>query len=204
MKWKLYSGVLIVLLIVWVAAYAQGGGTVNLNSDELEFDRITRAATVIDYSHHKVHAGDFFSASFDTSLGNNDTLFVLMTTPNTTKWSHMLVEANGIFVTETRLYENPTGSGAGASMTAYNHDRNSATTAGLTLKKDYVGTAFGTLLHRDKGGFTIGQSRGSIQQRSNDEWILKQNEDYLLIIVSSTESNLVQVRLLWYEHTSRS
>ena len=39
--------------------------------------------------------------------------------------------------------------------------------------------------------------------RGNNEWMLKQNTDYLVIITSHTDTNNIAVEFDWYEHTDK-
>ncbi len=80
----------------------------------------------------------------------------------------------------------------------FNRNRNSSTTAGVTISKMAVGMTSGTLI------FNIfiaedGLSKGS--PIAQNEFVLKQNTKYLLLLRSATASNVITTVFDWYENT---
>ena len=176
------------------------------NSDQtaqpIRLDAQTNSIQTIDYEHHEVHAGSHFFYTDSVVLGNAEVQDYLITTPNTTKWTHLTFSATGSVITQVQLYEGSDKSGT-APQTLYNSDRNSATAATLAVAKGTSGgLTDGTLIWQMKSGLATGQSRaGMIANRSN-VIILKQNTKYILRITSGTAGNLINLQMEWYEHTN--
>lgn len=167
-------------------------------------DDVTYALGVIDYAHHEVHAGNFFRAGMNFTLANGEVATLAFTTPNTAKWAHITWElvatADGTFT----LLEDVTSFAGGASVTPLNHNRNSLTASGMTILRGMTGADLIT----PTGGTTIlnavlSTGRGSsIARGVGEEFILKQNSNYLFRYTNGTSANVIQLILEWYEHTS--
>lgn len=167
------------------------------------FDRATYALNTIDYAHHEIHAGSFYSAGTVTDLASGGTVQVMITTPNTTSWLHLL----GIVETESesvvRWMENPTSPGAGATLPAVNHNRNSSNVAAGVVAGTvgvFSGTP-GSVLFQ----YAMGSGKGiGGEVREINEWVLKQNEQYILEVVNNAVGNSwTSISLAWYEHTNK-
>lgn len=167
------------------------------------FDRSTYALNVIDYAHHEIHAGSFFTAGTVTDLASGGTIQIMITTPDTTKWLHVvgLVEVESESL--VKWYENPTTPGAGAALPARNHNRNSSNTASGVVAGT-VGVFSGTpgdLLFQ----YAMGSGKGvGGEVREVNEWVLKQNEQYILEVVNNASGNSwTTISFAWYEHTNK-
>jgi hypothetical protein len=167
------------------------------------FDRSTYALNTIDYAHHEIHSGSFYSAGTITDLASGGTVQIMMTTPNTTKWLHLLglveVESESL----VKWYENPTSPSAGAALPAMNHNRNSSNVAGGSVAGT-VGVFSGTpgdLLFQ----YAMGSGRGvGGEIREINEWVLKQNEQYILEVVNNASgASWTAISFAWYEHTDK-
>ena len=170
----------------------------------LQMDGITTAITTIDYAHHEVHAGSHFLYTDHVAIDADGSQDYLITTPNTTKWAHMMFVLDGSAITQFQLYEGATKTGT-TPQTAGNSDRNSTTLPGITIHKgtsSEEGEADGTLIHIYKGGATSQQSRSGSSTSHEEELILKQNTKYILRVTSGTNANLTNVHLSWYEHVN--
>ncbi len=53
-------------------------------------------------------------------------------------------------------------------------------------------------------GLGLAQWTGSGGSRGSQEWILKQNTTYYAAIISATASNIVSIKMEWYEHTDKN
>lgn len=166
----------------------------------LRLDPATNTLQTIDYPHHEIHAGSHFVYTDHVPLSSAETMEYLVTTPNTTRWAHMMFDLDGSAITQFELYEGATVSGS-VAQTPGNNNRNSSTTPGVTVHKAISGSALGTRIHIYKGGSSSAQSRSGGQARNDTEIILKQNTKYVLKITSGSDNNLCNVRLEWYEHT---
>lgn len=168
-------------------------------------DDTTNSLNIIDYAHHEIHNGSHYTCSDRISLNDTDTRDILITTPDTLKWGHMIFFVGGALDTDFDLYEVSTHS-AGASLTCINNDRNSENTAGIMINVSAGGGADGNLIF--KGGFGsdtgLGATRIAVggNTRGDAEFILKQNTKYLLRITSNSDANKVSSSYEWYEHTN--
>jgi len=170
----------------------------------LRLDKATNAIETIEYEHHEIHNGSHFYYNDSTSLNAAATQNYLLTTPNTTKWAHLVFAATGSLITQVDLYENSNRVGTTVQK-VFNSDRNSTTDATVIVHKDTSGgTTNGTLIWTMKSGNTTGQSRVGLTAERSNEIILGQNKKYLFIITSSSASNLINIQLQWYEHSNIS
>mgnify|MGYP001028569980 CR=1 FL=1 len=178
------------------------------SSDEtyqpLRLDKATNTLQIIDYSHHEIHAGSHFMYTDSAEINSGGTQDYLITTPNTTKWAHILFDMDGSAITQWQLFEGSDKTGT-TPQTVGNNNRNSLATAGVTIHKGTSGgSTDGTQVHIYKGGAAAQQSRQASSARNDTEIILKQNTKYILRVTSGTNANLTNLRLEWYEHTDIS
>lgn len=154
----------------------------------------------LDFAHHKIHEGNSYVVSDVNDLANGASFDYLLTTPNTTVWAHLFLVIQSEAEASYILYENPTITLAGTGMTAYNRDRNSSNTATTTVEHTPTVGAVGTQIFEEHWGVAIGGGIAGIN-RGLKEFVLKQNEEYLLRVTNETASaNQVSVILNWYEH----
>jgi hypothetical protein len=164
----------------------------------------THALETIEYEHHEIHAGSHFFYTDKVELNSAATQDYMLTTPNTTKWIHMIFALTGSAITQVDLYEAGDRNGT-TPQTIYNSNRNSLTAATLAIHKGTSGgTTDGTLIWSMKSGSASGNSRTPLIAERNHEIILKQNTKYILRITSGTNNNLTNCQLQWYEHTNKT
>ena len=165
-------------------------------------DASTLAQLYIEYAHHEVHEGDHFELGGYVDVGLNGTLEIIVTTPNTTKWAHMLWVVDVTQSTILDIYRSPTTIAGGTTLTPQNNNDNSSNTSGLTILQDPASIGGdGTLLpisHK------IGANRTSGSSVRDRELILKQNTAYLFRATSGAASNTINFTMSWYEHTAIS
>jgi len=174
-------------------------------SDGILRDGSTGDVVFIDHAHHEIHEGDsFFVTDIATGVNNAAPKVYIATTPNTTKYAHILYELWSSAAGLWELYENPTITLAGSAMTEFNHDRNSGTAATVAWTEDATIGAAGTLLMAWRtGGTGLGNTGLAGATTRGDELILKKNEDYLLRFTPDGNGVTCIVYSTWYEHTSR-
>jgi hypothetical protein len=166
-------------------------------------DSATKAIMVVDYPHHEIHSGSHFMYTDCVTLASAATQDYLLTTPNTTKWSHLSFEFSGSAITALDVYEGTDKSGT-TPQTIFNNNRNSATTSVNTLHKGTSGgTTDGTKIWCQKSGSATNQSLGGASSKQDTEIVLKQNTKYIFRLTSGTADNLVNLILGWYEHTNK-
>jgi len=147
----------------------------------LTADGVSRAIPTIDYAHHEIHAGSSFvySGAFDLSISN--VIDVRITTPNTDKWAHFLLEFSTEVAYQWAFYEGATITNTGTAYVPTNMNRNSTGVAGVAI--DYISNTSLANANLDTGigaatiilqGFTgSGRTGGSSSLR--EEIILKKN-----------------------------
>lgn len=180
------------------------GKTSDSTSQVPRVDAATHTLQTITYEHHEIHAGSHFFYADSVELGSGVSQVYLITTPDTTRWAHLVFSATGSAITTIDLYEGADRTGDTA-QTAYNNNRNSATEATVTIHKGITGgTTDGTRIYTLKSGAATAQSRTPVIVQRDSEIILKQNTKYLLRITSGTAANLTNLQLEWYEHINKT
>ena len=170
----------------------------------LRLDKSTHVLSVIDYEHHEIHAGSFFSA-YDTTANIGaettpaDAIQLTWLTP-AVKEVHMVIHAKCTAAAVFTFTEAWTGgAGGGAAVVAYNRDRNSNKTSGMTIAKENTAVVTGgTVLVTETittGKFDAGESR------SSQEWILKKSTKYAAAVFLNG-AGIATISLDWYEHTN--
>lgn len=170
----------------------------------IRLDKATNSLQTIDYSHHEIHEGDhFFWTDYDTDVDTAGPKYYRLTTLNNTKWIHMIFTLYSEGAGTWQLFENPTVNAAGTTATVFNNNRNSATTATLTVAYDATSTADGTLLKTWRtGSGTTAPTRVGSESSRDVEIILKQGEDYFLKFTPDADNARIKLELEWYEHTN--
>ena len=169
----------------------------------LQRDSVTGAVKTIDSVHAEIHEGEHFIVTiYDGDVDNAAPKYLRITTPNTSTRCHLITAVSGSGGVLYEFYEDPTLLAAGAALTEYNNDRNSATAATATTFEDTTTQGpnnDGTLLD---AGFSGGEKkRVSGESGSRDEFILKQNEDYLVKVTADDDNTKITITLKWYEES---
>jgi len=170
------------------------------------FDAITYAQTTIDYAHHEIHDGSAYFAVYSALKDDTGFIEVRVQTPNTTKWAHMIIVIDCALAGTAQLWKPTTKTHeAGNVMALMNRNHNSTTASGLTVCHTPGGTQSGTSnLTRYLGAATTGgRADQGGRGGSGLEFILDQNNDYLIRVTSRADSNALTILLDWYEHTNR-
>ena len=167
-------------------------------------DGSSNAIRFIDYAHHEVHDGSSYWAAVNATLGNGEIATIGFTTPDTTKWAHLLLQVDVNASCLFEVLESVSSFSGGAAFTVRNFDRNSSNTTGMTVITGYTGSDLIT----PTGGTTIWSenlgTKGVSTSRSNaSELIMKQNTNYLFRVTNGSTSNPMTILLTWYEHTNR-
>ena len=199
------------LLIIWLAltACAASADSVsyvdarleNANGNALGVDTVTRALNTIDYAHHEIHDASHYALKGWVDITSSATNTFLIVVPDTAKNPHVLYTFNAEAEMTLTVYENPTVSATGAVMTAYNNDRNSTNTPGVTFWSTPVYTG-GTNIWAAKVG--SGKKIGG-GVRGDSEYILRRNAKYTFNVLNNSEqTKWFDYEFLWYEHTSKT
>ena len=192
---------------------------------DLRMDLSTHSLQVIDYEHHEIHSGSSFHVSYSVTTANSDddVTAIMFTTPNTSKWIHMVATFNAGAAAEAIILEAPTlaDSGDGSDKVVLNRNRNSTTTSLVQSLEDTptvgsvttmnetewtaVGVSAGTELeHEFLVGGTGPKAAGGVA-RGTQEWILKQNTIYVFYLQNTgANANAHSISLDWYEHADKT
>lgn len=170
-------------------------------------DIATKTLKTIDYAHHEIHDGSsFIYNDYDEDVDTASPKRYRITTPNTAAWAHLVMEVTANAAGTLIFYEDPSINAAGSAGTVYNLNRNSSTANTTLVKYDTTTQApnnDGTVLWQDYIG-TTGKPNSSFggSATTRVEFILKQNEDYILKFTPDADNTKLWVRFIWYEHTN--
>lgn len=180
-------------------AYRSSDGTYQ----PLRLDKATNSLQIVSYEHHEVHAGSFFRTGMNYSLSNGQVATLGFTTPNTTKWAHVRwfleTSSDGIFT----VLEDVTSFAGGVTLTPLNHNRNSSVASTMTVIRGVTGDNLIT----PTGGTTmlnaiLSTGKGSeVSAGHGEEFIFKQNSNYLFRYTNGTSANVIRFVVEYYEHT---
>lgn len=177
-----------------VTPYESTGG-------EYKQDVFTGSFTTVSYDHYEIHSGSHFFNKDWVDLGNGATYDILVVTPDTTKWTHLIFNIGTEAETNITWYKDTITSNDGTLLPVINRNGNSATVNGTLLYHTPTITNVGTPFALYKSG--SGKLSGGTS-RANNEAIFEQNTKYLLRITNATTSNnWVDWIIDWYEHTNR-
>ena len=165
-------------------------------------DASTEAINTITYEHHEIHAGShYFVRGWTLLSSDGDSVSFALTTPNTTKWTHMVFEITGGLLTEVKVFKSATVTG-GDTITPHNSNQNYPDSYSGTVIFNPTWSVEGTCIDSTKTGATGGSRFGGTISRSN-EVVLKQNTTYLYHIITGANTNYVHWNAEFYEHTDR-
>ena len=174
---------------------------VDSDNEIIVIDESTGAISTIEFEHYRIHSGDTFTVLEVTDLGNGAVRDILVVTPDTTRWAHLVWEIEHELETSIQFYRGTTYTDLGTPITSLNRNGNSATTATTLIYHTPTITLVGTLLGTIQQG--DGKKAGGSDRLAN-EFILEQNQSYLIKITNLTvNNNLIFMKLNWYEHTNR-
>ena len=159
-------------------------------------DDIEDALVTVEMEHFMVHQEKAFrSGGVTGSMSTNDVYTVHILTPAGKK-VHLRQYTVGTEAYMVDFHENPTLSGNGTSIAAYNRDRNSSTVTDVTVfhTPTVTNSVYGTLLSTKRAGSgTTGSSLNPV-----NEWILKPSEDYLFRFTALSSTMYITWWLTWY------
>lgn len=184
--------------------WGSGAGEV----DDIQIDSASNVLEIIEYEHHEIHEGSSFVVRNVVDLAQNAVFDIQITTPNTTRWAHMILSLDVEAETQWWFYENVTINTPGTACSCYNRNRNSATATVLTVKSisnasiadASADTGTATAISLINGIEGAGKKLGG-ESNSRHEFILKQNATYSLRFLA-TSAGFVDWFLDWYEHIS--
>jgi len=170
------------------------GQTIDLKSG-LSIENITHSQAHI---HEGIrYAATDYDASIDETSGAEK--IWMITTPDTTARVHLEWDVGVDNEALIELRENPTVVSAGTAIIVYNKDRNSTNSATTLVYKD-VGVSYGTgtpLVYLKTGA--AGQKEHVGGEGWSGNWILKQNEDYVIVVTPNNAATGASMIMKWDE-----
>lgn len=167
----------------------------------LVLDRASGILSTIEYEHQRIHEGEMFTVLEVTDLGNGATRDILVVSPDTVKWTHIVWEIEHELETTIQFYQGTTYSAIGTAVSSYNRNGNSNNVATTLVYHTPTITDVGTLIGTIQQG--DGKKAGGSDRLSN-EFILKRNCAYLVRVTNLTASNnLIFTKLNWYEQVNK-
>jgi hypothetical protein len=165
-------------------------------------DSATHNLIFIDAGHHEIHDGSSFTSTYTDDKSIGTIMDILIVTPNTTKWAHLIWTIEGESELDISLYRGATASNNGTPLIVSNRNDNSANTPTTvcyhtpTVDSGSEGTLY-RVWHTGSGKASGGGTR------SDTERILQQNTKYLFRI-TATAAGWIAIKLDWYEHSSKT
>ena len=169
-------------------------------------DAATHAATIIDYAHYEIHGGSAYFAVHSMERDDTEITEVRIQTPNTTKWAHMIIGVQAALAATVEFHEGTSMThDAGNALTPMNRNRNSNNTSGLTICHTPSGADAGAADWTQYIGAAASGGRIAVggEAGGRNEFILDQNNDYLIRVTSRADGNAISILMDWYEHTSK-
>ncbi len=168
-------------------------------------DTFTGAVGVINEPHLMVHRGNVFHVSGKiTALANGASHDFLVAVPAATfpHFNAVRMHYGGGNV-DLLVYENPTVTVPGSVLSSFNVNRNSSNTPDTVITSAPTTSAVGTLLATHWAPPTaagVGLSADGVSITQGEEWVLAQNEDYLVRITNNSGASIdFAYEFVWYE-----
>ena len=173
-------------------------------------DANTETLQTIGYEHHEIHAGSHFLLCDYVDLSINEVYDIQITTPNTTKESHLVLNIEVESETIVQLFEDVTIAVAGSALAARNNNRNSSNVSGMVINgilnsstaNANADTPIATAIILEQSIAGVGKGGQGSTAREN-EIILKKNAIYS-IRFTATAAGYVNYCLRWYEHAPKN
>lgn len=162
-----------------------------------EIDNIGPWGVTIDVGHHQRHEGESFGACFaDDALADTEQINLLIK-PQATTYPHMLYHVTCPSAFTIQLYKDVSATVDGSAVKVLNHNQNMDVSANTLIYHTPTIASTGSLMEQYYIGG--GSQRAGGSNRSEGEWILKPEVNYLLRVTSRANGNSGSVVLDWYE-----
>ena len=167
-------------------------------------DTLDSSGITIAFQHHEIHEGNSYTYPFvDLDVDIAAPKYILLRTPDTTEQQHLTVSVSADGVAEAELFENPTVSVVGDIRVFLNRNRRvPMNVANCLLYEDPTITLDNVrLAHMDFGGAGQGQIKLTGEASMRDEFILAQNQDYVIKVTVAANDTHVGIQPDIYEVT---
>jgi hypothetical protein len=187
-----------------------GDGTETESLENMRGDFATQMLGVEEFEELKINLGEhfYFTDTQTIAAASSDAVDYLIVAPDTSKWAHMKIDADGSLITSFALYEDVSNesSDGWTAETTYNNNRNSSADATLLIYSKEgssdASTDYGT-------GVPIWAYSGGIATEMSkmptiNKLILGQGVKYVFRVISGSAANLCNLLFSWSEHTNES
>jgi len=177
----------------------EGRSTVDGSVVRIEVDPYSGSLQTIETEHARIHAGDGFQVSGKIStIGTGASEYFLVVPSIVMHWRHFRIVTTEAPI-DIVLYENPTVTANGTSLTIQNRNRLSTHTAGATVYGGSTVTADGTAIFTDMIPTSAKDSGGDVEGLPV-EWIINGGNTYALKITNNSGGNIdIIYQFFWYE-----
>lgn len=181
----------------------------NINVAVIEGDEfVTKAVSVIQTDHKYIHYGKAFHSEIQTpSIAAGSSYYIRFKTPaNVFVHKRPAAFSSSENIMKYDFFEESTVTANGSSLIPNNRNRLSANDSSVIIGLGASVSSDGLLLESftvGSGGGTQNRSGGSISGDA-DEWVLKQNTEYVIKIsnIGSSTASIGYLGLFWYEEGS--
>lgn len=177
-----------------------GANVVTLASDDGARDKTTFSFITVGHDLAELYDGNSFHVErLDTDLDTAAKIEMLLVTPNSDTYAHIVI---GFFAGKGctfEFFENTVTTNDGTALVAYNRNRNSDTPATVVATHTPTISNNGTLMQTKYAGST-GKYAVPGEARGANEWILKANTKYLIVLTSHEDDQKCRVYANWHEH----
>ena len=186
---------------IMIGRYGSGEG----EFEEVRIDSSTNSLQTVDYAHHEIHAGSHYKKGFqNTALDDTDTVAVVFTTPDSTKFMHFVLTSQTTGPATVQLFRTPTLSAEGTAMTPLNRNENSSNTADMVVKHTPTITSNGTKIAEKWVGSEGFKENLGGETRGDSEIVLLRNTQYLALLTAEADDMKGAIGGDWYEHTDKN
>lgn len=183
---------------------------------DVRVDEITHTLQTIDYAHHEIHGGSTFcTRHYDGTMSNGDTIIFAFKVPSGTKKPHLLIQFTANANTHVDLCEGATWTtSTGSQNIIADHNRETANTSFLQEDTGGSFSATGNVV-LNPSGFSAGtiidqwysfgeKEKQETGARGTDEWVLNNDTQYAIRLVSDEDNNMAFLKAVWYEHQDKT
>ena len=180
-----------------------GGHTYTYNGSAWSYifpliDGITGALVSVDELHHEIHDGEHFTATFAETIGSGSASALLLETPGSAVAEVHFIADLESSAAGTLIFSETPNATVGTVVIAYNNKRTSGISALTTITSNGAVTTTGTILGNMVVGAGGAGNKVGGESGARNEWILNNDDRYLLQYTSSAASN-VAWNVMWYE-----
>lgn len=171
-------------------------------------DVIAGLPVTLEYDQHQIHEGeawhyDIYVASLTSGASKNIRIVVPDITvpdgvPVAARMPHLRYSVEAADGIDTFLYESPTFSANGTQLTAINLDFNyTGDPPKMEIWENPTVTTTGT--QKDRSGILVSAGKSGGDLEGINEFVLKNNTEYLLRVTSNATPNKCLIDIHWYE-----